>query len=372
MGTVNNKLLKASVSHAVDLVHYSNGVVQKIVALLNRSDKDLLAQLTQQLSDMDHTTFSVERLNALLVSVRTINAAAYAKVTGALEQEIAGFAQHEIGYQQDLFKSVIPPQIVGSVGIGEVAVQQVYAAALSRPFQGRLLKEWGQSLEQDRFTRIRDAIRIGFTQQQTNQQIIQRIRGTRANKFTDGIVQTDRRNLEAVVRTAVSHTAASAQDAFHKANEDLIGSVMWVATLDTSTTTLCAARDGKKYSVETHKPIGHDLPWLGGPGKAHWCCRSTSVPITKSWSELGGADLPSFTPSERSAMDGAAPADLTYSDWLKNQSVGRQNQVLGVTKAQLFRSGQLTIDQFQNSKGQTLTLDQLKARYTRAFSQAGL
>ncbi|MGT2493119.1 hypothetical protein ACU4GD_28060 [Cupriavidus basilensis] len=54
------------------------------------------------------------------------------------------------------------------------------AAALSRPFQGRLLKEWASNIEADRMVRIRDAIRIGFVEGQTTDQIIRRVRGTRA------------------------------------------------------------------------------------------------------------------------------------------------------------------------------------------------
>jgi hypothetical protein len=44
-----------TVSHAVDLQHYSNGVVRRIVGLLNRADADLFAQLSQALEQRDQT-----------------------------------------------------------------------------------------------------------------------------------------------------------------------------------------------------------------------------------------------------------------------------------------------------------------------------
>ena len=63
--------------------------------------------------------------------------------------------------------------------------------------------------------------------------------------------------------------------------------MQWVSTLDARTTEICRIRDGLKYAVGTHKPIGHLVPWLGGPGRAHWQCRSASVPVLKSWREMG-------------------------------------------------------------------------------------
>lgn len=671
--TVNDLLLHSDIGHSIDLAHYSNGVVARIIAILNRTDSSLFAQLTQALENMDADSFTVQRLDMLLQTVRALNAQAYEQVGKELTDELKNLSDYEAGYQQQLFNSTIPPQVIADVRIIGISAEQAYAAALARPFQGRLLKEWAKSIEADRMTRIRDTIRMGFLENQTTSQIIQRVRGTKKNKYADGIIEIDRRHAEAVVRTAVSHTAATVRDRFYEANSDLIKAVQWTSTLDsrtspqcfpaetmvsaigdlvgvskrtytgeliiirtaggdqlratpnhpiltsrgwlpfnevkpsdkiihaiggdsvqvvagenvsmpamigkladsvfqpsasevfsvsataaqfhgdgmgsngevsiacfegqlrqrekssghkpiakdlfgrikfsvlgfcsnhfgdifrswlpiTKTTKIdatalkdgieptfgalpseaaknisgthsfvkqldsgflifededvmltafesvhnasinqepsdsscgravlapkrggalaipvsldnvvsisrqfvldihvfnletksalyiaggfivhnCRIRDGLKYTQKEHKPIGHDVPWLAGPGKLHWGCRSTSVPITKSWKELSGVDVESFSPATRASMSGQVPAETTYAEWIRKQSAARQDEILGPTRGKLMREGGLGFDRFTNQTGTWLTLDQIKERDAKAFSKAGL
>ena len=371
--TVNAELHDATIGHQVDLQQYTNGVVQRIIALLNRTDADLFARLSAALEQMDPASFTVERLDSLLQSVRALNVQAYQEVGRELNTVLREFAAYEAGWQQQLFSSTIPPQVQATIGVASVNAEQVYAAAMARPFQGRLLREWASSIEADRMARIRDSVRMGFVQQETIQDVVRRVRGTKAKGYSDGIIEIDRRNAEAVVRTAVSHTAGFTRDRFMEGNSDLIKAQVWTATLDSRTSEVCRPRDGKQYQpVSPYKPIGHSLPWLGGPGRAHWNCRSTAVPVVKSWRELTGVDGLEFSPSERASMDGAVPADLTYGQWLKRQSAARQDQILGPTRGALLRRGGLEVDKFYSDKGVYLTLDQLRERDAAAFRKAGV
>jgi len=88
----------------------------------------------------------------------------------------------------------------------------------------------GKDLEAAAFARVRDAIRQGFVEGQTTDQIVRRIRGTRANQYRDGILEISRRSAESVVRTAINHTANVARQELYKANDDLIDSWRFVAT----------------------------------------------------------------------------------------------------------------------------------------------
>jgi hypothetical protein len=369
--TANSRLHDAAVDHAVDLVQYQNGIVRRIIALLNRVDSDLIVRLTDALEGLPASSATVERLDALLTSVRELNARAYRDAGQELTDELRRLVDYEAGYQLALFQSAIPPQVAASVGLAAVQAEQVYAAAMSRPFQGRLLREWARDIEADRMRRIRDAVRMGFTEQETIPQIVRRVRGTRARGYADGIIEIDRRAAEAVVRTAVSHTAGFTRDRFYEANDDLVKAVQWTATLDTRTSEGCRIRDGLRYTTTEHKPIGHSIPWAGGPGRLHWQCRSTAVPITKSWRELG-LDIDDFSPTERASMDGTVPADQTFAGWIKRQSASRQNEVLGETRAKLMRDGGLPLDRFYNDKGRYLSLDELRAKDAKAFARAGL
>ena len=359
MATANEKILDAEISHQIDLHQYSNGVVRKIIGVLNRTDGDLFAQLNAALERLDPDSFTVDRLESLLRSVRAINVQAYQAVGKELTSEMRGLVGAETAFQHDLFLNVLPVQLQ----LNTVTVESAYAAAMSRPFQGRLLKEWTSSIEADRMARIRDTVRIGYVEGLPTSEIVRRVRGTRAKGFSDGIIEIDRRHAEAVVRTSVGHTAGTTRERFHDANADLIKALGWTSTLDSRTSAICRIRDGKQYHPKTHAPIGHKLPWLGGPGKAHWNCRSCAVPVLKSWKELGAAaDIEEFSPATRASMDGQVPADQTYGEWLKKQSPARQDQILGKARGEMFRRGGLTLDKFYNDKGQWLTLEQLQAK----------
>lgn len=366
---LNDRLQDEQIGRNADLLRYQNWLVARVIGLLNRVDADLLAALTTALDRLPAGELNVQRLEELLGSVRRLNAQAYSEVGRELTEQLRELVEVEAGFQYELFTAEVPPQVIAAVGVNAVNANQVFAAVTSRPFQGRLLKEWAASLEEARMVRIRDAVRIGYVEQQTVDQIVRRIRGTKARGYADGIIEIDRRNAQAVVRTAVSHTAATAREKFYEANEDLIKARKWDSTLDSRTTPICQIRDGKLYEPVSHKPIGHKIPWLGGPGRAHWGCRSVDVPVTKSWRELG-IDIDEMPASTRASMDGQVPAETTYSAWIQRQSAKRQDDILGPTRGNLLRQGGLKFDELFNPREQYLTLEQLKERRPGAFSEA--
>lgn len=370
MATVNERLLDAEVDHAVNLQQYTAGVVRRIIAILNRTDAKLAAALSEALDRVDTTSFTVERLEVLLGSVRSLNAEAYAAIGRALPEEMRALAAYEATYQLDLFQATIPPGVQVHVPVRAISVEQAYAAALSRPFQGRLLQSWAAAVEPVRMQQIRNTVRDGFLQGRTTGQIIQAVRGTRAKGYSDGIINRGRIELEAVVRTAVSHTAATARDEFYKVNDALIAALTWVSTLDLRTSEMCRIRDGKQYTVD-HKPVGHSIPWLQGPGRLHWRCRSSSAPKTKSFRELG-IDIDELSPAERASMDGQVPAEMSYGEWLQKQSAARQDEVVGAVRGKLMREGKVPFDSFYTSRGDWIDLDVLRARDAAAFKRAGL
>lgn len=371
MPTVNERLQSASISHQVDLQHYSNAEVSKIIALLNRVDADLAAQLAAAIERIGPDRFTVQYLETVLRSVRELNAQAYAAAGQQLNDDLQSLADYELNYQQQLFTTTIPAPVLAEVPLVAVTAEQVRAAAFSRPFQGRLLSEWLTDLEAGRAALIRDSIRIGIVEGQTTQQIVRRIMGLRSEAYADGLLNRSRHDIEAMVRTAISHTAQGARDAFYQANSDLVAEVAWLSTLDGKTSEACRLRDGLKYTNEGHKPVGHSVPWLAGPGRLHWQCRSTSTPITKSWQELG-IDIDEMDEGTRASMDGQVPASTTYGEWLRDQSAARQDQVLGPTRGKLFRDGGLSLDKFYNDKGKYLTLEELQERDALAFEKAGI
>nr|DAE39878.1 MAG TPA: minor capsid protein [Caudoviricetes sp.] len=369
MESVNDLLLAESIRHQVDLQGYSGGVLSRLLAVLNRSDARLRAELLAKLESMDATTFSMERLESLLTSVRSMSAATYQELGYELNKELSEFVAYEVSYQQQMLVQHLP---IG-VHVAAVSAEQVYAAALARPFQGVLLKNVWSDLDAAKMKRVRQTIAQGYVEGKTTDQIIRELYGTRAKGYADGFIERDRRDVEAVVRTAIGHTAGFAQDRVMEANADLIKAVQWSATLDLRTSSQCRIRDRKLYTPDTHKPIGHSIPWGAGPSRLHWRCRSGQVPVLKSFKELG-IDIPEIEVGgkTRASMDGQLPADTSYADWIKKQSAARQDEVLGPTRARLLRDGKLGMADLYSARGELLTLDDLRKRDAEAFKRAGL
>lgn len=367
--SVNQILADKTIGHAVDFQQYSNQVVRRIMAVLNRSDDRLYAELVQALASIDPSSFTVERLESMLYSVRSVNAQAFAAAAKELTEQLRDFTAYEAAYQAQTLVSVLPVQ----VSVAAVSADVVFAAALARPFQGVLLKGVLADIEESKAKKIRQAIAQGFTESKTTDQIIRELRGTKAKGYADGFLEGSRRDIEAITRTALGHMAGFTQDRFIEANTDLISAVVWCSTIDLKTSPICRIRDGLKYTPETHKPIGHSVPWGQGPGRAHWNCRSHQTTVLKSYKELG-IDISEVVVDgkTRASMDGQLPSDTTYNEWIKKQSAARQDEVLGSSRGKLLRDGKMNPADMYSSKGVFLTLEQLRARDAVAFSKAGL
>ena len=286
-----------------------------------------------------------------------------------LSAELREFVAYEVSYQHQMLVSHVPV----AVHVAAVSAESVYAAAMARPFQGVLLKGVWADLDVGKMKKVRQGIAQGYVEGKSTDQIIRELRGTRAKGYADGALESNRRDVEAVVRTAIGHTAGFAQDKVMEANVDLVKAVQWSATLDTRTSSQCRIRDGLLYTPDDKTPIGHKVPWGAGPGRLHWRCRSGQVPVLKSHKELG-IDMPEIVVDgqTRASMDGQVPRETTYSDWLKKQGAARQDEVLGSTRGKLLRQGNLEIADMYTARGQLLTLNDLRMRDAEAFRRAGL
>lgn len=370
MATVNEKLRDESIAHAIWLSRYSTGVAKRMVKILNESDAELVARLIVAMDGLDASSFTVTRLEALLSSVRAVNRQAVESMRDSLADELLLLVQHESGYQLSLFQHVIPDVVLSYHPLIGISADAVYAAAMSQPFQGRLLSEWASNLEADRINRITNTVRQGLLLGDTTEQIARKVRGHANRGYEDGALQLSRSNAASITKTAVGHMAATARTNFVKTNDDIIKGKQWLSTLDTRTTHLCIVRDRLKYTLEG-KPIGHKVPYLQGPGRIHFSCRSTETFILKSAEELG-IDIREIPNSTRASMDGQVAGDTNYSEWLQRQSFERQKAIVGEKRAILMRDGGVSPDELYTDRGEWLTLDQLRQRDAAAFKEAGI
>lgn len=370
MTTANERLSDETLAHAIWISRFSTGVAGRMVKLLNESDAELTARLLVAMDTLDANSFTVSRLESLLVGVRALNHDAVQSMHTGLSAELQELAQYEAGFQLSLFQFAIPDDVLALHPLVGLSPDVVYAAAMARPFQGRLLSEWASSLEVDRMTRISNTVRQGFMLGDTHEQIARKVRGHANRGYQDGALQMSRANAASITKTAVGHLAATARQSFATANDDILKGKQWLSTLDNKTSKDCRIRDRLKYTLNG-KPIGHKIPYLQGPGRIHFCCRSVETYILKSSEELG-INVGQISESSRASMYGQVPAEIDYQGWFSRQSFTRQSEIVGVTRARLIRDGGMSPDEFYNDKGEWLTLGQLRERDAQAFSTAKL
>jgi hypothetical protein len=133
-------------------------------------------------------------------------------------------------------------------------------------------------------------------------------------------------------------------------NSALLEGYEWVATLDGSTTLVCAGRDGNIYPIGTGAPTP----------PAHWGCRSTTVPVVKEQFDAG-RDVSGTRPAKGSSGAKNVSGKTTYSDWLHRQKAGFQDEVLGPGRGKLFREHDLPVSTFTDASGIQYSLEELQA-----------
>jgi hypothetical protein len=360
MKTANEKLLNDLIGHEVDVSRLSNSQVVTIIKILNSKDADLRAALIEAIDNLG-ADLSAAAVDIALSAVLRINQQTFIEIRLAMDQVTDGLISYELAFQQSALRAVLPALVHEAYPIVSPAFSAVKAIAQVRPFQGRLLREWMVGIESSRAAAVRDAVRSGVVEGRTTAEIIRTVMGSRVQQYADGVLQKARRDVEAVVRSAVSHTAETASDAAYEANSDIISHVEWLSTLDNHTSSDCRIRDRLPYTLGTYKPIGHTIPWLAGPGRIHFCCRSSKVPVLKSAKSLGFSDG-----ATRASMDGQVPESTTYAEWLSKQSAARQDEILGPERGRLMRQGGLKLGTFYNDKGRFLSLDELVKRLSAA------
>lgn len=343
--TANRILLDRMVRHAHFLERLKTHEARQIVRFLNEQVlPDLTAQIERRLNNVAARgagSFTNQRLQYLRQAIRDIVRAGYAEAYSSAKTAVNNVALAEARWQVAALEEAIGGL---SLQIAAPSPPLLRSIVTSRPFEGRLMREWFGSLAIETRTGIERAINIGVAQGETTEQIVRRVRGTRT---TPGVYRTSRRRVESTVRTAINHVATQAREITYNENGDLIKGVRWVSTLDARTSLICMDLDGQVYPIDD-----------GPRPPAHYNCRSTTIPILKSWRELG-IDLDEAPAGTRASMDGQVPANLTYKDWLRDQPVSVQNEALGTRRAQLFRAGNIPGDRFTDRRNSPISLQRL-------------
>lgn len=351
----NETLVDLYVERAIDLLRLETGTRDKVVLLLH----DLESELVKQLAAADPTGIpnaarQRARLNKLLKVVRAAIKGTYRDISTLMGREIREIVDQENTWTVSAINGSIGTDFADAT-LTRAALETLVSNVM---IHGAPSKDWWSRQAGGLAEKFADEMRKGIALGEANSKLVERVRG---NATQRGLMDIADSSAERLVRASVQTAANVGREAMYHQNDDLIAALEWSSTLDLRTTEMCMVRDGLRYTNKGHKPIGHSVPWLEGPGKLHWGCRSTSVPRLKSWRDLG-IDADEVPETTRASMDGQVPADTTFETWLKKQSAARQDTVLGKGKADLWRGGKITFRDLLDQNGRPLTTEQLRAK----------
>lgn len=373
---VPTHLYDATVQRATRIERFKSGFVRSLIAVIDDTTEDLVDRIRRSLEGSQSRT----RLEVMLRELRALNADLKGVLEERLVDELEDFAREEAARTATTLQRALPDSISGVVQFAVPSEAVLFTAAdgefKNTLIRGKTIQAWLDDLVTGDSNRIAQAVRLGFVEGQGIDGIVRRVRGTSTLRFRDGERALTKRQAEALVRTSIQAAATEARDRVYRANEPLMKGVRWVSTLDGRTSSICQSLDGREFGIDE-----------GPRPPSHFNCRSTVVPIIKSWRELGfdrdeppgpvrpflrsKRRLKDVPKADRAALTGKAPEDLSYGDWLRQQPVSFQEEVLGPTRAKLFRDGGVPIEKFRDIRMTSdFTLDELLRREPEAWRKA--
>jgi len=326
--------------NAVYLQRAGNTITAEAARALEEVFADIAAEI-QRIDPGGVTAASYRRarLERLFRRIDEILPPGIKGISKDLRERLARLGRDQALWTAEAIADAIGPLPSGAlvqVSTGALTANYFKAILDTDPFGGPdvadTLAGWMSGLTQRTRVRIRRELQAGMLEGESIDQMVRRVRGD--------VLQTTRRDTEALVRTGVTHVSATARRETIRANVRLIRAVRFTATLDSSTTVICASLDGEEWPPDSDEIRTPPL---------HINCRSTLVPIP-DYEAVGLEPPPEGTRAAREVPEDGSrrgargrrvevSSSTTYAQWLRDQPRRVQEEVLGRTRARMFREG---------------------------------
>ena len=337
---MENELIK----HMIYLQRYGSGLNKEVTPTLKKLRKELYEKVALA------TLFELARIKGFLKEIDLL-------VDGKIEvikPKIIESMQQLGEYESTFATKLLDNSIIASVTLGttispEIITTMLSTAKISLDNKPPMTIDELIGVFSDRIkTDVKATIQSGL------------LTGTDTLTIAKSIKDlTDTRTMQqakALILTVANFVGNESRVKVWEDNGDLLQGLEHVSVLDNRTTAnICGVRDGALWDFkgEGLNAKGKMYPFKRPP--LHYGCRSILVPKIKAEYDLG-------IDTTRAMQGGTTSSSTTYSDWLKKQPKSVIDNILGVKKSELFRSGKLTLDSFVDSKGNTLTLEELKKK----------
>ena len=349
--------------HSVYIERLKTSQFKKFEKFLRLMDE----ALKKRLAGKELTDFSTNRIEKLINSVVLDLSLINRKFLKELNKDFADFAAYEAEFEIRALNQVVKNEFILPTSI------QLGAAVLTNPLsvsgadKGALLAAYLKQHTDRQVAQVANAIRTGYYEGQTTNKILQAVRGTRKNKFTDGILYTTNKTAEMIVRTSVQHVANQARQEVWKRNSDIIKGYRITVTFDGKTSEICRNEGEKREVYQVGEGI---VPPL------HPFCRSGTEAVL---SDKATAILDEGRKRFSRGDDGVKWVDYDqgYYEWLKTQSKEFQLSTgLGAKRVELLRNGGLTTKRFSelqlHKNFKPMTLEEMRVFEPLAFERADI
>jgi SPP1 gp7 family putative phage head morphogenesis protein len=403
--------------NAIDLNRYSNSVARRVINAYN----DIIIDATNQLRTIDELAAPVKaaRLRSILAQLKESLATWAGDATELTAPELQGLAELQSEFVTEQLRKVLPAGVRSAVNTVEISPQFAQSVVTTDPTQlnlvalsddlfksvygaealaqqagtgafsltarkgatitlpnGEVLTKAFRGIAVEQAERFSQVVRNGLLTGETTQSIAKRLIGNLEFGETAKTVRqlaaaggqltavADNQILT-LIRTSVNQVANTASQQVYEANQDITEKYRYVATLDSRTSSICAALDGQQFEYGK-----------GPTPPQHFNCRSTTVPVI-DYDQLSrdfGFKVEPPAVGKRAAAGGMVPANENYGQWLKGQSNKIKADALGPGRVPYFNrlaekyGARNAMAKLVRDDGSELTLKQLKARYGPAES----
>ena len=392
--------------NVIDLNRYSNSVARRVINSYN----DIIIDAVDQLRVIDDLAAPVKaaRLRSILAQLKESLDGWAGDATELTATELQGIAELQSEFVTEQLRKALPEGILRSnINTVEISPQfaqsvvttdptqlnvvtlsdDLFAAAYGAPQtysltaaqgatitlpNGQVVSKAFRGIATSQAEQFSQVVRNGLLTGETTPSIAKRLIGSLRfgeEAKTVGqiaaaggqLTQVADNQIIALVRTSINQVANAASQQVYEGNQDITKKYRYIATLDTRTSAICRALDGREFDYGK-----------GPMPPQHFNCRSTTVPVI----DYKALDIPPPPEGKRASMDGQVPGDTTYGEWLKKKMPGetetdvirRQQEALG-SKAPYFRrlankyGPTDAMAKLVRDDGSELTLAQLRSRY---------
>ncbi|MGE4486360.1 MAG: hypothetical protein AB7C95_00870 [Synergistaceae bacterium] len=362
------------IRHQIELASLTKGEIASVQGRFLDLEKSIAKELygSGRLTDWRR-----DRLEAQLQMLRAMINSFYTSLQTENLASMNSLSDLEVRWNADVLTAMAGADAVAITGTA------VVQAVTARPFQGAVFSEWWEGLDNNLQTAVSRSIRNAWATGQSIPDV---------EKVLGPVLARAKQNTTAVIRSGIMDLASTARTETFRANADIVKAEVWLSTLDGHTSLICRLRDGKAYTLDG-KPIGHKLPYAGGPGKAHWGCRSTGEPVLKGENvedRVNALDRPSVDYNKKTKSrahstlrydpesgkvvgkgvrnpdaerrGAAVETRSRYEAWFRRQPAWVQDRVLGKRKGALYRKNGMELVTFSEDGLRPLTISELQEK----------